>query len=142
MILDATPYLVGDLAAASFGHPGKKGLVLVAAESGGLAALLIVQVADDSAYLPDDVLAEQVTVGVVDLLEVVYVGHEHAKGLSRGGGRFERMLELRVEAVLDQQARQVILAYQPVQRAVEVRPHGVPVRILEHRVADEDPVAV
>src|SRR5215217_2643348 len=142
VVFDAAPYLLGDLKGFVFREAWKDGLVLVTAEAGGLASFLLVQPADDAPDLPDDVLAEEVAVGVVDLLQVVYVGHEHAQGLPRGRCRFEGVLELCVEAVLDEEAGQIVAADQAMQGAVEVRPHGVSVRVLEHRVADEDPVPV
>src|SRR3712207_392144 len=78
VFLDAAPDLLGDLHGLLFGESGKNGLVLVAAEAGGLTPLFFVQLTDDAADLTDDVLAEEVTVGVVYLLEVVYVGHKDA----------------------------------------------------------------
>src|SRR5215203_355366 len=142
VIFDVASDLFGDLEGFLLRVAGQDGLVLIAAEAGGLPALLLVQLADDAPDLADDVLAEEVAVSVVDLLEVVYVGHEDAQRLPSGGRRLQGVLELRVEAVLDEEAGQVVAADQAVQGAMEVSPHRVAVGILEHRVAHEDPVSV
>jgi hypothetical protein len=135
VFLDAAPYLLGDLESLLFGEPGQDGLELVPAEAGCLAAAFFVPLADDAAYL-----AEQVAVGIVHLLEVFDVGHEDAQRPPLGG--FQVVLELLVEPVLDEEICQVVAADQKVQGAVEVGPHGIPVRELEHPVAQGDPVPV
>jgi hypothetical protein len=140
VFLDAAPYLLGDLERLLFGESGQEGLVLVSAEAGSLAAAFFVQLADDATDLADDVLAEQVAVGVVYLLEFIDVGHEDAQGTPLGG--FQVVLELLVEPVLDEEICQVVAADQTVQGAVEVGPHGIPVRELEHPVAQGGPVPV
>ncbi len=100
------------------------------------------QPSDDAPDLADYELAEKVAVGVVYLLEVVYVGHEDAHGTPFGGRRLQPVLELLVEAALDEEICQVVAVDQTVQSAVEVGPHRVPTRVLEHRVAYNDPVPV
>jgi hypothetical protein len=135
VILDAVPDLLGDLQRFFFGESGQEDLVLVPAEAGGLATLFFVQLAND-------VLADQVAVGVVYLFEFVYVGHEDAHGLLLGGRHLQAVLELLVESVLDEEAGQIVAADQMVQGAVEVGPHGVPVGELKDRVAQKDPVPV
>jgi hypothetical protein len=52
------------------------------------------------------------------------------------------VLELLVEAVLDEEIRRVVVADQTVQGTVEVGPHGIPARELQHRVAQCDPAPI
>jgi hypothetical protein len=65
--------------------------------------------------LTDNELAEQVSVGVVYLLEAVYVSHKHAQGSSLVGHRLEAVLEFAVEASLGEEAREVVAVHELVQ---------------------------
>ena len=128
--------------ASSLARPGRIALVLVAAEAGRLAASPGVQLPDDAADLSDDELAQEVAVLVVDLLEVVYVGHEDAQGLAYRRHHFQAVLELLVEALLGKQAGEVVAVDQVIQSAVELGLHGIVLRELQHGIADVDPVPV
>ena len=100
------------------------------------------QGADDAPDLTNHELAEQMSVGVVYLLEAVYVGHEHAKGPPLVGRHLEAVLELAVEAVFGEQAGEVVAVYEVVQLLVEGGFDLILVRELEHRVAQVDAVPV
>src|SRR5215213_1118930 len=69
LCFDAATYLLGYRHSLLLGEVGDDALVLVAAEAGGAAPLFFVHGADDASYLTHDELAEQVSVGVVNLLE-------------------------------------------------------------------------
>ena len=62
---------------------------------------------------------------VVDLLEVVYVRHEHAQGPGRRYRRIQAVLELLVEALLGQETGQVVPVDQAIQRCVKLRFYGI-----------------
>ena len=123
-------------------RPGRIALVLVAAEAGRLAASPGVQLPDDAADLSDDELAQEVAVLVVDLLEVVYVSHEDAQGFAHRRRRLQAVLELLVEALLGEQAGEVVAVDQVVQGAMELRLHRIVLRKLQHGVANKDAVAI
>src|SRR5919107_965213 len=100
MCFDASTYLLGYPQGLLFGEVGQNALVLVAAEASDLT---------------NDELAEQVSVGVVYLLEAIYVRHEHAQGPSLVGHRLQEVLELAVEASLGEEAREVVAVHELVQ---------------------------
>src|SRR5215218_9719128 len=119
MCFDAAPYLLSYPQGLLFGEVGEDALVLVAPEAGGASPLFFVHGADDASDLTHDELAEQVSVGVVNLLEAVYVRHEHAQGSSLVGYRLEAVLELAVEASLGEEASEVVAVHEAVQLFVE-----------------------
>src|SRR5215210_4263715 len=135
MCFDASTYLLGYPQGLLFGEVGEDALVLVAAEAGGAAPLRFVRGADDASDLTHDELAEQVSVGVVYLLEAVYVRHEHAQGPSLVGHRLQAMLELAVEASLGEEASEVVAVHELVQLFEEGGFDLILVRVLEYRVA-------
>src|SRR5687767_5468036 len=73
---DAATYLLGHPQCILFREIGKNALVLIAPEAGGAAPFFFMIGADDASDLTHHELAEEVSFGVVYLLEAVYVGHE------------------------------------------------------------------
>src|SRR5215212_2388985 len=142
MCFDASTYLLGHPQGLLFGEVGEDALVLVAAEAGGAAPLLFVRGADDASDLTYDELAEQVPVGIVYLLEAVYVRHEHAQGSSLVGHGLEAVLELAVEASLGEEVREVVAVHELVQLFVEGGFDLILVRELEYGIANVDAVPV
>src|SRR5918997_2334064 len=140
--LDAATYLLGYPQGLLFREIGEDALVLVAAEAGGAAPLLFVNGADDASDLTHDELAEQVSVGVVYLLEAVYVRHEYAQGPSLVGHRLEAGLQLPVEASLGEEAREVVAVHELVQLFEEGGFDLILVRVLEYGVAHVYAVSV
>src|SRR5829696_5599064 len=135
LCFDAAAYLLCYIHGLLFGEVGEDGLVLVAPETCGAAPLHFVHGADDVPDLTDDELAEQVPVGVVNLLEAVDVGHEHTQGSSLVGHRLEAVLELAVETPLGEEAREMVAVHEAVQLLVEGGFDLILVRELEHGVA-------
>src|SRR5918995_2030347 len=135
MCFDASTYLLGYPQGLLFGEVGQNALVLVAAEAGGATPLFFVHGADDASDLTNDELAEQVSVGVVYLLEAIYVRHEHAQGPSLVGHRLQAVLELAVEASLGEEAREVVAVHELVQLFEEGGFDLILVRVLENGVA-------
>src|ERR671919_2269003 len=119
MCFDASTYLLRYPQGLLFGEVGQNALVLVAAEAGGATPLFFVHGADDVSDLTNDELAEQVSVGVVYLLEAVYVRHEHAQRSSLVGHRLKAVLELAVEAPFGEEAGEVVAVHEVVQLFVE-----------------------
>src|SRR5829696_7167119 len=115
MCYDDSTYLLGYPQALLFGEVRQNALVLVAAEAGGATPLFFVHGADDASDLTNDELAEQVSVGVVYLLEAVYVRHEHAQGPAPGCHGQEAEVELEVEAPLGEEAREGDAVHELVQ---------------------------
>src|ERR671911_2072181 len=135
MCFDASTYLLGYPQGILFGEVRQNALVLVAAEAGGATPLFFVHGADDASDLTHDELAEQVSVGVVYLLEAVYVRHEHAQGPSLVGHRLQAVLELPVEASLGEEASEVVAVHELVQLFEEGGFDLILVRVLEYGVA-------
>jgi hypothetical protein len=77
-----------------------------------------------------------VSVGVVYLLEAVYVRHEHAQGSSLVGHRLEAVLELTVEASLGEEAREGVAVHELVQPFEEGGFDLILVRVLEYGVTN------
>src|SRR5215217_3967211 len=142
MCFDASTYLLGYPQALLSGEVRQNALVLVAAEAGGATPLFFVHGADDASDLTNDELAEQVSVGVVYLLEAVYVRHEHAQGPSLIGHRLEAVLELAVEASLGEEARQGGAVHELVQPFEEGGCDLILVRVLEYGVTHVHAVPV
>src|SRR5215213_7047739 len=135
MCFDASTYLLGYPQTLLFGEVRQNALVLVAAEAGGATPLFFVHGTDDASDLTNDELAEQVSVGVVYLLEAVYVRHEYAQGSALVGHRLEAVLELAVETSLGEEASEVVAVHELVQLFVEGGFDLILVRELEHGVA-------
>src|SRR5215216_769375 len=142
VLFDPAPDLLGYRERLLFGEMREDGLVLVAPEAGRLAASSGVQLPDDAADRADDKLTQEVAVLVVDLLEVIYVGHEDAQGLAHRRHHFQAVLELLVEALLGEQAGEVVAVDQVIQSIMELGLHGVALRKLQYGIADEDAVSV
>jgi hypothetical protein len=119
VLLDAVPDLLGHDPGLPLGESRKDGLVLVAAEAGGPAASFSVQLPDNASDRADDELAQEVTVFVVDLFEVVYIRHKDAQGFARSGCSLQLVFELLVEAFLGKQPREVVAVDQVVQGLVK-----------------------
>src|SRR5919107_1536056 len=134
MCFDASTYLLRYPQGLLFGEVGQNALVLVAAEAGGATPLFFVQGADDASDLTNDVLAEQVSFGIVYLLEAVYVSHEHAQGPSLVGHSLQAVLEFAVEASLGEEAREVVAVHEVVQLFEEGGFDLILVRELEYGV--------
>src|SRR5918912_171839 len=134
MCFDASTYLLGYPQTLLFGEVRQNALVLVAAEAGGATPLFFVHGTDDASDLTNDELAEQVSVGVVYLLEAVYVRHEHAQGPSLVGHRLQTVFELAVEASLGEEAREVVAVHEFVQLFEEGGFDLILVRELEYGV--------
>src|SRR5688572_22948263 len=115
MCFDAATYLFGHPQCFLFGEIGEYALVLIAPKAGGAAPFFVVYGSDDVSDLTNDELTEQVSFGVVYLLEAVYVRHEDAQGSSLVGHRLQAVLELAVEASLGEEAREVVAVHELVQ---------------------------
>ncbi len=79
---------------------------------------------------------------VVDLLRVVYVRMRTLKGSAQRHRRLQVVLELLVEALLDQETGKVIPVDQAVQSRVELCLYGIPLRKLQHGIAYHDAVPI
>jgi hypothetical protein len=116
--------------------------VLIAPKAGGAAPFFFVHGADDASDLTHHELAEQVSFGVVYLLEAVYVGHEHAQRPSLIGHRLQAVFELAVEAPLGEEAREVVAVHELVQLFEEGGFDLILVRVLDYGVAHVYAVSV
>src|SRR5918993_477985 len=134
MCFDAASYFLCYPQGLLFGEVRQNALVLVATEAGGASPLLFVHGADDASDLTNDELAEQVSFGIVYLLEAIYVRHEHAQGPSLVGHRLQAVLELAVEASLGEEAREVVAVHELVQLFEEGGFDLILVRELEYGV--------
>ena len=94
------------------------------------------------ADLADREFADEVAVRVVDLFEVVHVGHDDAEGLLPRSRRRQGTLELLVEAGLREEAGEVVLVERSVQPIVELRPQRVGLGVLDDALAEGEPVPV
>ena len=76
---------------------------------------------------------------VVDLLEVVHVGHDDPERLLPRAGRRQGALELFVVAGLGEEAGEVVLLERVIKRIVELRLQGVGLGVLDDALAEGDP---